>query len=258
MSHTNFLLYGLLWYYSTVLHFICFCCSQLDVTFLHSAITLNVVMGATLPEASVNVTALGDKYVLRDAKGQGAYGTVFLVQSPKTHRQYAAKIEPITVSLDEEISFIKEFDHPSILPVIDFHTAQDGLSWYVMPLVPSSLQRCLEKGGLGPDAQCGLFTQILSALAYIHLKDIIHCDIKPNNILVNPSNNHFYLIDFGMALCLPVHTKKRYVTCCKVIAFALYFWLTDFHSSKLFFLFHLSCWFRLCPAVSVCVMQYAS
>lgn len=188
-----------------------------------------------LPEASVNVTALGDKYVLRDAKGQGAYGTVFLVQSPKTYRQYAAKIETLTVSLDEEISIIKDCDHPSILPIIDFHTAQDGLSWYVMPLVPSSLQRRLQQGGLCPDAQCGLFTQILSALSYIHLKDITHCDIKPNNILVDPSNNHFYLIDFGMALCLPVHPKKRYVTCCRVIAIALYFGLIDFHSSNLVF-----------------------
>ena len=176
--------------------------------------------------------ATSDKYVLRDAKGQGAYGTVFLVQSPKTHRQYAAKIETLTVSLDEEISFIKDCDHPSILPIIDFHTAQDGLSWYVMPLVPSSLQRCPQKGGLCPDAQCGLFTQILSALSYIHLKGITHCDVKPNNILVDPSNNHFYLIDFGMALCLPVHHKKRYVTCCRVIAIALYVWLIDFHSSK--------------------------
>ena len=57
--------------------------------------------------------------------------------------------------------------------------------------------------------QCNFFTSnLILALEYIHKNNIIHCDIKPENIVID-KNGYFYLTDFGIAINLKEEEKNK-------------------------------------------------
>lgn len=156
--------------------------------------------------------ALGNKYTVKDtrARGQGAYGTILLVED-RAFRLFAAKVETVSTSLMNEISLLQKLQHPGILPVLECHVAPCGLSYFIMPYIPSSLFSFLHSSGsLDHDAQKGLFQQLMNSMAYIHKMKVIHGDVKPGNIMYDQSRQHFYLIDFGLAFQLPVPEGLRH------------------------------------------------
>src|SRR5262245_27826252 len=62
---------------------------------------------------------------------------------------------------------------------------------------PMEIRRCLR-------IALGLAT----ALRHLHQRQLIHKDIKPSNILVDSSNDQFWLNDFGLLLCFPRYSKE--------------------------------------------------
>lgn len=161
----------------------------------------------------VPIASLGHgEYIVKSvcARGRGAYGTVYLVQHATSFKQFAAKIETVTHTLIDEISILQGLDHPAFLKVIQSFTVHGGLSWFVMPYLPHSLFSWLHSGqkldGVG---QCAMFAQLVDGLAYLHSKDVIHADLKPGNILFSPYDLSFYIIDFGIAIRLPVSEGKK-------------------------------------------------
>lgn len=103
-----------------------------------------------------------------------------------------------------EMVFMREFDHPNIPKLLDFVIYQDLEKRHFMAI--------MEYGGveltkdiiktLTDDQINEILLQYFSAVKYIHDRDILHCDIKLDNILIHQETLRINLIDFGLSIVL--------------------------------------------------------
>jgi serine/threonine-protein kinase len=101
--------------------------------------------------------------------------------------------------------------HPHILPLLDSGEA-DGLLYYVMPYVEGeSLRERLDREGELPvhDA-VRILAEVTDALAYAHSRDVVHRDMKPDNIML--SGRHPLVMDFGIAKAVNPTTGSQHST----------------------------------------------
>ena len=148
-------------------------------------------------------------YRIVEKIGEGGMATVYKAYQPSMDRYVAIKILPPLYSEDpeylgrfrQEAKVIARLEHPNIVPVHDFGE-QDGITYLVMRYIRAgSLKEILSKGPLPLGDAVKVFTQVASALDYAHRQGVIHRDVKPANILVDPDGNAF-LTDFGIAKLL--------------------------------------------------------
>lgn len=98
-----------------------------------------------------------------------------------------------------ELNILKEIHHPHIVKYYDFEEINDNLCIYFEYMSGGNISSLLKKYGSFPEETIRLFSkQILSALSYIHSRNVIHKDIKGANILVGNSGI-VKLADFGSA-----------------------------------------------------------
>ena len=131
-------------------------------------------------------------------------GEVFLARDTRLGRQVAIKrvradADPAAQRrISREARTVAHLGHPHIAGIFDV-VDRDGQTHIVMEYVEGeTLADRLGRGPLPPaDAlACGL--QITDALAYAHQRGVIHCDIKPSNVVVTPSGG-VKVLDFGIA-----------------------------------------------------------
>jgi eukaryotic-like serine/threonine-protein kinase len=151
------------------------------------------------------------RYALTDVLGQGGMGTVWLATDRVLERKVALKEVTFSVELsDEERRILRErtmrearaaarLDHPCVTRVYDV-VEEGGKPWLVMEHISSrSLQEILEnEGPLSPAAVATIGLDLLAALDAAHDAGIVHRDVKPSNVLVDP-HGHACLTDFGIA-----------------------------------------------------------
>jgi serine/threonine-protein kinase len=107
----------------------------------------------------------------------------------------------------EEARITGQLDHPHIVPVHDVQNDENGLpSRFTMKLIEGeTLADVLERRGpkllTGDDVErlIGIFNKVCDAIAFAHSRGVIHCDLKPTNILVG-SHGQVYVTDWGVAL----------------------------------------------------------
>jgi len=138
--------------------------------------------------------------------GLGGMATVFKAYQPSMDRYVALKV--LSTHLAQDTNFIKRFqqeakiiaklEHLHILPVYD-HGEQDGYLYLVMRFIEAgTLKDRLQQGPLSLGGARRVVQQVGSALEYAHQLGVIHRDMKPSNILVDPQGD-CYLTDFGIA-----------------------------------------------------------
>jgi eukaryotic-like serine/threonine-protein kinase len=150
----------------------------------------------------------GTGYVLLDKLGAGGMGSVFRVQDTALGRQVALKVLGIVDSGGEfsarllrEARIIAQLEHPGIVPVHDVGTLPDGRVFYTMKLVQGRRldQRRDELGGL-PE-RLRTFQRICEAVAFAHAHQVLHRDLKPQNIMVGKFGE-VLVMDWGLAKLL--------------------------------------------------------
>lgn len=89
--------------------------------------------------------------------------------------------------------------HPHIAMIVDGGNTDEGRPWFAMELVDGERidSHCRQRG-LDWRRRLGLMRQVVLAVAHAHRHMVVHCDIKPANVLVDESG-HAKLLDFGIA-----------------------------------------------------------
>ena len=148
------------------------------------------------------------RYELRRLIAQGGMSEVFLGYDRRVRRPVAVKVlngndEPFVRRFKREALAVGALSHDHILPLYDFGVQRP---WYylVMPFVEGGTLRdyLCERERLTLDEAGSFLEQIASALQYAHNHGVIHCDVKPSNILLR-LDGHAYLADFGLDVYCP-------------------------------------------------------
>lgn len=135
--------------------------------------------------------------------GEGAYGRVWRSWQLRTRKEVALKVFMRRTGLDwiflrREVERLTRLDkHAHIVTLLDANLDSEP-PFYAMDLVEAgSLARFADTANR-VDAKTALkwMRQLCDALGYVHTKGIIHCDLKPANILVD-EDDHVRVVDFG-------------------------------------------------------------
>jgi eukaryotic-like serine/threonine-protein kinase len=149
--------------------------------------------------------ALGDRYTLVREIGRGGAALVYLAQDLKHDRPVAVKVLRPEVAARigaklflREIGTAARLQHPHIVPIYDSGDAA-SLLFLVMPFVDGeSLRERLEREYQLPLAEAlRLTAEVAEALSFAHSRNIVHCDMKPENVLL--FRGHALVADFGIA-----------------------------------------------------------
>jgi serine/threonine-protein kinase len=143
-------------------------------------------------------------YRLSTPLGAGGMGEVFLAHDTRLDRQVAIKRVRAIDDTDAQRQILREartvahLSHPNIASVFDV-VEQDGRLHVVMEYVEGeTLAGRLRRGPLAEPEALSYGEQIAGALVYAHRQGIIHCDIKPSNVIVTPEGR-VKVLDFGIA-----------------------------------------------------------
>lgn len=154
-------------------------------------------------------TALGASYVLEREVARGKLATVYLAREAKSRRPVGLRIlNPELVEsvglerLRREILLASKLRHPHIVPLLGFGETFGGQVWFAMPWTDSeSLRDRLKRGGQLPvDDGLRIAREVASALEYAHGQGAVHCDITPQNILLEGGAAR--IANFGIARAL--------------------------------------------------------
>ncbi len=157
---------------------------------------------------------LSRRYVVDRQLGRGGMGSVYLARDAKLGRPVAIKVihPDVADRIDPqrflgEIRLTAALQHPHILPVLD-SGCRNGVLYYITPyLNEGSLHSLLRREGrLSHQRAICIALDVLEALDYAHRQGVVHCDIKPENVLI--SQGHAVLADFGIATTMTAMGRR--------------------------------------------------
>jgi eukaryotic-like serine/threonine-protein kinase len=163
-------------------------------------------------------TLLNERYQLIHQVGSGGMAVVYEARDLMLERPVAIKILRQNFSQDPtfrerfrlEAKAAANLTHPNIVTVHDFGLS-DGYPFIVMEHVPGDhLKNIIRRvGSLRIEQVLELMIQACAGVGYAHRAGLIHCDIKPHNMLVTP-DQRLKVTDFGIARALAsVHPDEQ-------------------------------------------------
>jgi len=163
-------------------------------------------------------TLLNNRYQLLQKVGSGGMAEVFRARDSMLERYVAIKV--LRADYTENKSFQERFrqearaaanlSHPNIVTVHDFGLDR-GQLFIVMEHVPGSDLKTLirQRGRFTVEEAIPLIVQACAGIGYAHRAGLVHCDVKPHNMLVTP-DKRLKVTDFGIARALAtIHPEER-------------------------------------------------
>jgi serine/threonine protein kinase len=164
------------------------------------------------------------KYRLDEMLGAGGMGTVYqatrlligdTVAVKLLHPQQVADTQAVE-RFRREAQAAARLKHHNAVTIYDFGVSDDGVVYLVMELVEGRSLRDIikQQGPLTPTAAAEIFTQACAALDEAHRQNIIHRDVKPDNIMINttPNGLRVKVLDFGIAKLRDLATTASSLT----------------------------------------------
>ncbi len=153
-------------------------------------------------------TRVGD-YTIRGTLGQGGMGVVYLAQQERPRRTVALKLLRASVygssalrRFEHEAEVLGMLQHPGIAAIFEAGAADMGKGpqpYIAMEYIDGpSLSSFARRNNLSIEDRCRLVAQVCDAVHHAHQRGVIHRDLKPGNILVDPSGRP-KVLDFGVS-----------------------------------------------------------
>lgn len=180
----------------------------LEIEFLSDSFDSDSKSGLSESDKTTDLKLLEKigRYEVVRLLGKGAFGKVFLANDPDLSRSVAIKVPTdkrvmIGGGVEEflnEARAVAKLDHPNIVPVYDCGVSQDNRCFVVSKYVRGKELRVEIRKGIGHRESAEIVCQLARALHAAHVKGIVHRDVKPGNIIIDPKRRP-HLLDFGLA-----------------------------------------------------------
>ena len=171
-----------------------------------------------------SIKELSHRYHIKEEIGRGGMGRILRVVDPKLKRQIALKIMDDQFAFDvikrddfeEEAQISSQLQHPGIVPIYDFSTLHNGNMFFTMREIEGrTLKEIIQnvhrinqdgrwrttKDGWNIRRMLHAFCTVCETVAYAHSRGVVHCDLKPANIMVG-DYGEVLVLDWGIAKVL--------------------------------------------------------
>lgn len=156
----------------------------------------------------------GQKYILVEKLGEGAFGNVYKCKNKETKEYVALKKikldntdEGIPSTSIREISILKQLKHPNVINLLDLIHEESKLS-IILEYLDYDLKKYIKctNAPVDPHLTKSYLYQILNGISFCHSKRILHRDLKPENLLINKAGQ-IKIADFGLARAFGIPIK---------------------------------------------------
>lgn len=150
-----------------------------------------------------------ERYTPLGLLGRGGHATVWRVRDHRLDVERACKRLDAPGPSEKEARTHAALDHPHVVTVVDTFIDEDGHACVVMELMTASLaDAVVTRGTLSPHLAVTALLGPLDALAAAHRAGVVHRDVKPSNLLIDP-RGAVKVSDFGVARVLGQDTTTR-------------------------------------------------
>lgn len=156
-------------------------------------------------------TFVGERFLVKRKLGEGGMGVVYEAEQTAMDRKVALKVlhphlndDELYVRFQREAAASSKLEHPNIITVYDFGRTENDSLYIAMEFISGrSLDDDIQaNGAMQWDRACKIGSQICSALRNAHDKNIIHRDMKPENVMLcrrGDDVDFVKVLDFGIA-----------------------------------------------------------
>ena len=140
------------------------------------------------------------KYTILDKIGEGEFGSIYKGENVRTNESVVIKMETAdselkTLKREAQIyQYLGKYDG---IPSLKWYGTVDNYTYIVLPLFSFSLNK-IPSDAYSLMNVFKIGQQMLDILEYIHSKDLIHRDVKPDNFCFDLEKRKLYIIDFGL------------------------------------------------------------
>ncbi|XP_063537797.1 obscurin-like isoform X1 [Cydia strobilella] len=152
-------------------------------------------------------TDVNDFYEMLSEIGRGKFGTVYLCREKSTGLELAAKLVSVARrderrNVEREVDVMRRLRHPRLIQLYDAYEWGKHMC-VVLELITGGelFERVIDEDFVLTERACTVFMrQICEGIEFVHRQNILHLDMKPENILcLTKSGNRIKIIDFGLA-----------------------------------------------------------
>jgi len=156
-----------------------------------------------------------DRYDRAEKLGEGISSVVY--KALDKHRNVFVALKTIGLENEEEgipstaireIAILNTLQHPNVIKMHDVVHHERGLI-IALEFVPFNLRQWLDNNEVQPQIVREISSQLFQSLEYCHRMNVVHRDLKPHNILVQPTETSITikLADFGLSRQLGIHVR---------------------------------------------------
>lgn len=161
------------------------------------------------------MVTLGSYEIIRQI-GEGGFGRTYEAHHILNPNIKACLKQNINITDDDakllaqEAELLAKVHHSSLPTFRDIYKCSDNSLVLAMSFIEGrSLDKIIEKHkALDPEEVCWIAQRSLNALFYLHNEGIIHGDVKPPNLIIQPKKHNAILVDYGLSIIKPTSSTK--------------------------------------------------